>query len=120
MKKTLCILLALLLTISMLAGCAAKSSDLTFKVTYEDGATKDFPISTEKEKLSDALAAAGLVSQEEADANFVMTVDGVTTDYSANQSWWRLVDKDGNDTTVGVTEIKTADADGYGFVYTIG
>ncbi|MEA4964216.1 MAG: hypothetical protein VB055_00115 [Oscillospiraceae bacterium] len=119
MKKTLCILLVLLLTLSLLAGCGAKST-LTFQVTYEDGTTKDFSISTEKETLSDALVTAGLVSQEEADANFITTVDGVTTDYNANQSWWRLVDKDGNDASVGVTEIKTADADGYGFIYTVG
>ena len=125
MKKTIAILLALLLVAALFAGCGAKSEGssaetVSFTVVYEDGTSEEFELSCENETLSDALAAAGLVTQDEADAGYVTTVNDVFADYDADEAWWRLVDGEGKDALVGISDIDTAEADGYSFVYTIG
>ena len=73
---------------------------------------------TDGEKLSNALAEAGVISQDEADAGFVTTVNGVTADYNADGAWWCLTDATGEMTTVGVADIELHDGDSYAFTYT--
>ena len=75
---------------------------------------------TDGEKLSTALAEAGIISQEEADAGFVTTVNGETADYDKDQAWWCLTDAAGEMTTVGVADIELHDGDSYAFTYTKG
>lgn len=118
MKKTLAILLTVLLLAAMLTGCGSKK--VNFTVTYQDGTSKSFELDSKEETLATALVKAGLISQDEADAGYVTTVDGVLADYEADEAWWKLVDANGADSQVGITDVKTADAEGYGFVYTIG
>ena len=124
MKKTVSLLLAALLLLSLLGGCAKpqteKPAEVTFRVVLEDGSVKEHTLSTEYETLSDALAAAGVISKEEAAAGYVLTVDGVTTDYAANESWWMLLDGEGNESMKGIADVRTAEADGYSFNYKIG
>ena len=73
---------------------------------------------TEGEKLSDALAAADVISEEEAAAGFVTTVNGITADYNADGAWWCLTDAAGEMTTVGVADIELHNGDSYAFTYT--
>ena len=124
MKKTVSILLLLCLLAALFCGCGAKkepaAATVTFTVVYEDESSKEFELSTEQETLAEALIAAGLVSKDEGESGFVTAVDGVTADYNADQAWWKLVDADGDDSVVGIGDVKTAEADGYRFVYTIG
>lgn len=124
MKKTVSILLCLCLLAALFCGCGAKkepaAAAVKFTVVYEDESSKEFELSTEQETLAEALIAAGLVSKEEGESGFVTAVDGVTADYNADQAWWKLVDADGDDSVVGIGDVKTAEADGYSFVYTIG
>ena len=95
------------------------AAEATFTVVDADGNSTEIvlPI-TEGEKLSDALAAAGIISEEEAAAGFVTTVNGVTADYNADGAWWCLTDGAGEMTTVGVADIELHNGDSYAFTYT--
>ena len=61
---------------------------------------------------------AGLISEEEAAAGFVTTVNGETADWDKDQAWWCLNDATGEMTTVGAADIALHDGDSYAFVYT--
>ena len=90
-----------------------------FTVTNAEGESQTFTLEvTDGEKLGDALAEAGLISQEEADAGFVTTVNGETADWDKDKAWWCLNDASGEMTSVGVADIELHDGDSYAFVYT--
>ena len=102
-------------------GASAAALEASFTVTDSDGNATSYTLAiADGEKLSDALAAADLISADEAAAGFVTTVNGVTADYNKDKAWWMLVDKDGKMTDVGIGDITLAQGDSYGFVYTIG
>ena len=95
------------------------AAEATFTVVDADGNSTEITLSiTEGEKLSDALAAAGVISEEEAAAGFVTTVNGITADYDADGAWWCLTDAAGEMTTVGVADIELHNGDSYAFTYT--
>lgn len=90
-----------------------------FTVTGADGESQTYTLEvTDGEKLSDALVEAGLISQEEADAGFVTTVNGETADWDKDKAWWCLTDAAGEMTSVGVADIELHDGDSYAFTYT--
>ena len=148
MNKFVSVLLSAALAASLLAGCGAASGtassaaspaassaaasgaaataeaeqskvQVEFTVTGADGESTVFPLEvTDGEKLSDALAEAGLISTEEAAAGFVTTVNGETADWDKEKAWWCLTDAAGEMTTVGVGDIALHDGDRYAFTYT--
>ena len=90
-----------------------------FTVTGADGESQTFDLEvTDGEKLSDALAEAGIISADEAAAGFVTTVNGETADWEKDSAWWCLTDASGEMTTVGVADIELHDGDSYAFTYT--
>lgn len=90
-----------------------------FTVTGADGESQTFNLEvTDGEKLSDALAEAGIISEEEAAAGFVTTVNGETADWDKDSAWWCLTDASGEMTSVGVGDIELHDGDSYAFTYT--
>ena len=90
-----------------------------FTVTGADGESQTFDLEvTDGEKLSDALAEAGIISEEEAAAGFVTTVNGETADWNKDSAWWCLTDASGEMTSVGVGDIELHDGDSYAFTYT--
>lgn len=108
-------------TASEAASSAASKAQATveFTVTAADGSVSSVLLNvTDGEKLSTALAEAGIISQEE--AGFVTTVNGETADYDKDQAWWCLTDAAGEMTTVGVADIELHDGDSYAFTYTKG
>ena len=101
------------------AADSAAAIQFTFTVTGEDGGSTVLTLdAADGEKLSDALAAADVISEDEAAAGFVTTVNGVTADYNADGAWWCLTDGDGEMTSVGVADIELHDGDSYAFTYT--
>ena len=112
--------LSAVLTVCLLAGCGASASStassaassvassvaaseaassaaskaqatVEFTVTAADGSVSSVLLNvTDGEKLSTALAEAGIISQDEDDAGFVTTVNGETADYDKDQAWWCL------------------------------
>lgn len=90
-----------------------------FTVTGADGESQTFDLEvTDGEKLSDALAEAGIISADEAAAGFVTTVNGETADWDKDSAWWCLTDASGEMTAVGVADIELHDGDRYAFTYT--
>ena len=90
-----------------------------FTVTGADGESQTFDLEvTDGEKLSDALAEAGIISADEAAAGFVTTVNGETADWEKDSAWWCLTDASGEMTAVGVADIELHDGDSYAFTYT--
>ena len=90
-----------------------------FTVTGADGESQTFDLEvTDGEKLSDALAEAGIISEEEAAAGFITTVNGETADWDKDSAWWCLTDASGEMTSVGVGDIELHDGDSYAFTYT--
>ena len=102
---------------------SAEASDAKGKaqctVTGADGESQTFDLEvTDGEKLSDALAEAGIISADEAAAGFVTTVNGETADWEKDSAWWCLTDASGEMTAVGVADIELHDGDSYAFTYT--
>ena len=98
---------------------AAAAIEVTFTVTGADGESTVLTLdAADGEKLSDALAAAGVISAEEAAAGFVTVVNGEEADYNTDGAWWCLTDAAGEMTTVGVADIELHDGDSYAFTYT--
>lgn len=92
---------------------------VVFTVTGADGNSTEYELKiTDGEKLSDALLAAGLISEEEATAGFVTTVNGEAADWNKDQSWWCLTDASGEATSVGIADIELHDGDSYAFTFT--
>lgn len=103
------------------AAASEAQAAVEFTVTGADGTSSTVTLQvTDGEKLSDALAEAGIISQEEADAGFVTVVNGEAADYNKDQAWWCLTDGTGEMTTVGVADITLHDGDSYAFTYTKG
>lgn len=103
------------------AASSAEASEVKvqFTVTGADGESQTFDLEvTDGEKLSDALAEAGIISADEAAAGFVTTVNGATADWDKDSAWWCLTDASGEMTAVGVADIELHDGDRYAFTYT--
>ena len=101
------------------AADSASAIQFTFTVTDANGESTELTLdATDGEKLSDALAEAGVISAEEAAAGFVTVVNGEEANYDADGSWWCLNDAAGEMTAVGVADIELHDGDSYAFTYT--
>jgi maltose-binding protein MalE len=102
------------------SAATAETVEATFTVTYADGSAEEFALDVaDGTSLADALADAGLISEEEAAAGFVTEVNGVLADWNADQAWWCLTDGDGEMTAVGVADIQLHEGDRYAFTYTV-
>lgn len=93
------------------------SKAILFEVVQKDGTSKEHEISTDAEYLADALVEKGLV--EYAADGMYTTIDGITADWSVDESWW-CITKDGEMTSVGMNEQVIADGEHYEATYTIG
>ena len=101
------------------AADSAAAIQFTFTVTGANGESTELTLdATDGEKLSDALAEAGVISAEEAAAGFGTVVNGEEANYDADGSWWCLTDAAGEMTAVGVADIELHDGDSYAFTYT--
>lgn len=101
------------------AADSAAAIQFTFTVTGANGESTELTLdATDGEKLSDALAEAGVISAEEAAAGFVTVVNGEEANYDADGSWWCLTDAAGEMTAMGVADIELHDGDSYAFTYT--
>ena len=93
------------------------SKAIVFEVIQKDGTSKEHNISTDAEYLADALVEAELV--EYAADGMYNTIDGITADWSVDESWWSIT-KDGEMTSVGMNDQVIADGEHYEATYTIG
>lgn len=93
------------------------SKAIVFEVVAKDGSSKEYQIATDAEYLADALVEKGLV--EYAADGLYNTIDGITADWNADESWWNI-SKDGTALNVGMNQQPIADGEHYEATYTIG
>ena len=147
LHKFAALILSAVLSVCLLAGCGASASStassaassvassvaaseaassaaaeaqatVEFTVTAADGSVSSVLLNvTDGEKLSTALAEAGIISQEEADAGFVTTVNGETADYNTDGSYWAFYQGDAY-AELGVDQTPIHDGDSFKLVYT--
>ena len=90
---------------------------VTLLVTLPDGTRSGYQVRTDRETLGEALREINIIVCDE--AGFVTTVDGVTADYSVDQSYWAFY-IDGEYATHGVDEESIANGNTYAFEYAKG
>ena len=93
------------------------SKVIVFEVVQKDGSSEEFDIATDAEYLADALVEEGL--NEYAADGLYTTIDGITADWSVDESWW-CISKDGVSLNVGMNQQPIADGEHYEATYTIG
>lgn len=136
MMRGLVLLLAVVLSVFMLAGCTAAapgSSDLssemsseaavqkrfTLTVVHRDGSEKEFALTTKQQYLGAELEAAGIIDGEEGQYGlYIKTADGETADDS-KQEWWCLT-KDGEMTETGIDTTPIEDGDRFELTLMVG
>jgi len=85
------------------------------EVRYENLTAKLFRIHTDETTVGAALRGAGLI--EAGDNGVYVTVDGVTADYNADQSYWAFY-VNGEYATQGLDETPIEPGRTYGLIYT--
>ena len=100
------LLILLIAAAAMLTGCAPQDTSV------------DATIIAEKELGTGALTENGLIPAGNV-GDMIVTVDGITADYSVDQGWWKLL-IDGEMANVGVDDCTVTEGGQYAFVYTRG
>lgn len=130
-KRSLSLLLALLLTLSAvcvasMSSCGKKDTGtqtqktITVKVTDNEGKETSFTIKTDAEFLRGALEQEKLIEGEESQYGlYVKVVNGVTADYNTDGAYWGFY-KGGEYLMTGVDETPIKDGDTFEIVYTKG
>ncbi len=135
MKKSLALVLCLLMTLSCFAGCrgntastadgssqsvsAVADKTITVKVVHKDGTENTLTVNTDADNLRGALEPDGVIAGDESEYGlFVKTVDGETAD-DANEEWW-CITKGGEMLNTGVDDTQIADGESYEFTLTVG
>ena len=119
-RRLFAALLAVVMLLAALAGCAAKpGKTITVEVTHSDGTTKEFTIKTDEQYLRGALDQEKLIAGTDSEYGlYVLTVDGETVN-EENQEWWGYT-KSGEYVDVGVDSCEIADGDHYEFTFNVG
>ena len=127
-SRVACVLLAVMMTLVVAAGCQSQgqSSDqgngekksVTLSVTHRDGSTKEFSIETTQEMLGAALQDEKLEGEDGQYGLFITTVDGEKADDGA-QEWWCLT-KGGEQVNTGIDSTPVEDGATYELVLTTG
>jgi len=87
----------------------------TLKVTDGEGTVVSFDITTEKEKVGDALRDEGIIVE----TGYITTVNGKTLDWDVDKAYWRFV-INGEDSMEGVDDVSAVEGTVYEFIFTKG
>lgn len=126
-KKSLIILAAILVVLVAAAVIVmtvtsakteAGTKNFTFVVTYPDGTSETYELTTEEEFLAGALVEAGILS-EYLEGGLYDTVNGVKADWNVDQGWW-CITQDGNSLNFGFNDLPVTEGIHYEATYTIG
>ena len=124
-KKILLAVIALVAAVGIMAGVwlitrpkpVAGGKTITVEVLHKNGQVNTYTIKTEAETLAEAMMEEKLLGEDQ--DGLYLTVDGETTDYNADQSWWKLL-KNGADPNEGANTVTIEDGDLFRWEYTIG
>lgn len=125
MKRTLSLLLALIMVIA-LVGCSANkeapSAAVSFKVivTDLDGNETAFEYTSSAASVGEALVAEGLIEGHETEYGlYIDTVNGITADWDADQTYWAFY-INGEYATTGIDGTEIVADTTYGLTLTKG
>ena len=125
MKRPLSLLLALIMVIA-LVGCSAKkaapSAAVSFKVVVTDlnGNETAFEYTSSAASVGEALVAEGLIEGHETEYGlYIDTVNGITADWDADQTYWAFY-INGENATTGIDGTKIVADTTYGLTLTKG
>ena len=125
MKRTLSLLLALIMVIA-LVGCSANkeapSAAVSFKVivTDLDGNETAFEYTSNAASVGEALVAEGLIEGHETEYGlYIDTVNGITADWDADQTYWAFY-INGEYATTGIDGTEIVADTTYGLTLTKG
>ena len=125
MKKLISILLVLILLFAMSA-CGAKEEapavSVSFKVVVTDleGKETAFAYTSNAASVGEALVAEGLIEGHETEYGlFIDTVNGITADWDADQTYWAFY-INGEYATSGIDDTKIVADTTYGLTLTKG
>lgn len=125
MKRTLSLLLALIMVIA-LVGCSAKkeasSAAVSFKVvvTDLDGNETAFEYTSSAASVGEALVAEGLIEGHETEYGlYIDTVNGITADWDNDQTYWAFY-INGEYATTGIDGTEIVADTTYGLTLTKG
>ena len=124
-KKLIIGIVAFVAVIGIMAGIwfatRPKAEDgqktITVEVVHKDGTTNTYTIKTKADVLADAMNEQNLLGEDF--SGMYYTIDGETTDYSVDESWWCLY-IDGEQSNDGANTAVVKDGSVYKWVYTIG
>lgn len=89
----------------------------TLIVVHKDGTEKVFHLTSSEEKLGPALVAEGIIVESDSPGMY-NTVDGETSDYSVDQSYWCFYIGE-EAAMVGMNDTSITDGGVYMLVYTV-
>lgn len=124
MKKLTALILALVLMVSLVAcGNTAKETAgaaFTVVVTDLEGNETKFEYTSDAKTVGEALLNEGLIAGDDSEYGLmVTTVNGVTADWDADQTYWAFY-IDGEYAMTGVDATDIVDGTTYGFTLTKG
>lgn len=90
---------------------------ITVTVAHKDGTDNTYSWQTKANTLAEAMNEKNLLGPD--DNGMYLTIDGETTDFDADQSWWCLY-KNGESVNEGANTLVIADGDDFRWEYTIG
>lgn len=124
LSVVLCVVLIAALALNF-AGCAKEDTtggekSFTFLVADLDGNEETFAITSAKKTVGEALTDEGLIAGEEGEYGLMVdTVNGITADWNADQTYWAFY-IDGEYATTGVDQTDITDGTTYSMVLTKG
>lgn len=90
---------------------------ITVTIAHKDGTDNTYSWQTKATTLAEAMNEKNLLGED--NNGIYLTIDGETTDFDADQSWWCLY-KNGESTNEGANTLVIADGDDFRWEYTIG
>ncbi|MCD8385081.1 MAG: DUF4430 domain-containing protein [Clostridiales bacterium] len=97
-----------------------EEKSITLTVTYSDGVSEDYEITTTAEYLKDAIEDTVTLEGSESDYGFYLeTVNGETADYDTDGAYWAIY-VNGEYGMYGLDSQPVADGDTFELVYTVG
>ena len=124
-KKMILAAVALIAVVAIFAGIwfvtrpdtTAGEKAFTLTVVHKDGTEKVFNLTSSEEFLGPALVAEGIIVESDSPGMY-NTVDGETTDYSVDQSYWGFF-IDGEYAMEGMNTTPITEGAQYKLVYTV-
>ena len=124
-KKIILAVIALVAVVGIMAGVwfatrpkpVEGEKTITVEVLHKNGTVNTYTINTDAQTLAQAMNEKNLLGEDF--SGMYYTIDGETTDYSVDESWWKLLINE-ESAVEGANDIIIVDGATYRWEYTIG